>query len=91
VTDKAGGEKDARTLALENAQLKAQQLADVAGVKLGKALQISESVSAGGYYPMYVNAKAAGVMADEAEYDSVGLEAGENQVTVNVSVTYEIK
>lgn len=92
VTDKAAGEKDARTLALENAKLKAQQLADVAGVKLGKATQISESVSAGGYYPVYANAKALGnAIADEAEYDSVGLEAGENEVIVNVSVSYKIK
>jgi uncharacterized protein YggE len=91
ITDKTKGEKEARALALENAYLKAQQLADGAGVKLGKALQISESVSAGGYYPVYANAK---VMMDSAAgeaYDSVGLEAGENQLTVNVSITYEIK
>jgi uncharacterized protein YggE len=91
VTDKATGEKDARTLALENAKAKAQQLADVAGVKLGKAIQISESVSAGGYYPVYANAKVLSDSVEGASYDSVGLEAGENEVIVNVSVSYEIK
>jgi len=93
VTDKAAGEAEARKLALENAKKKAEQLAEISGVKLGKPLQISESVSAGGYYPVYANAKVmnAGGMTDEASYDSVSLEAGENQVTVNVSVSYEIK
>ncbi|MDR2541267.1 MAG: SIMPL domain-containing protein [Candidatus Peribacteria bacterium] len=91
VTDKATGEKDARTLALENAKAKAQQLADVAGVKLGKAVQISESISAGGYYPVYANAKVLSNDTSEEAYNSVGLEAGENEVIVNVSVSYEIK
>ncbi|MDR0650204.1 MAG: SIMPL domain-containing protein [Candidatus Peribacteria bacterium] len=57
VTDKAPGEKEARSLALQHARAKAQQLADVEGVKLGRALQISETTSVGGYYPVYANAE----------------------------------
>jgi uncharacterized protein YggE len=93
VTDKASGEAEARILALEHAKKKAEQLAQTAEVKLGKPLLISESVSAGSYYPMYANAmvKASNSIADEAAYDSVNLEAGENEIVVNVSVNYEIK
>jgi uncharacterized protein YggE len=92
VTDKAPGEKEARDLALQHAYAKAQQLADTAGVQLGKALQISETTSIGGYYPMYANAKVADVASEETRaYGATSLEVGENEISVNVNVTYKIK
>ncbi|MDR0608322.1 MAG: SIMPL domain-containing protein [Candidatus Peribacteria bacterium] len=92
VTDKASSEAEARTLAIEHAKKKAEQLAQTAGVKLGKPLQISESVSAGNYYPRYANAMINTDFAkEEASYDSVSLEAGENEVSVSVNISYEIK
>ncbi|MDR3168734.1 MAG: SIMPL domain-containing protein [Candidatus Peribacteria bacterium] len=93
VTDKASGEAEARTLALEHAKKKAEQLAQTAGVQLGEPLQISENVSAGSYYPMYANAmvKTANSIAEDDAYESVSLQAGENEIIVNVSVNYKIK
>jgi uncharacterized protein YggE len=90
VTDKVPGEKEARSLALQHAKAKAQQLADVEGVQLGKALQISETTSLGGYYPVYANAKVESAVADNAG-TIASLEMGENEVIVNVNVRYKIK
>jgi uncharacterized protein YggE len=79
-----------RAEALETAHQKAEQLAKAAGVELGKPIVILESSSGGDYYPMAYN-KAVMAVAEEAAYDSVGLEAGESEVRVVVNVTYEIK
>jgi uncharacterized protein YggE len=89
VTDKSSGEKEARSLALQHAKDKAQQLADVEGVQLGKALQISETTSVGGYYPMFANAKVDAVA--ESARNVASLEMGENEVIVSVNVRYKIK
>ncbi|MDR2416104.1 MAG: SIMPL domain-containing protein [Candidatus Peribacteria bacterium] len=90
VTDKAPGEKEARALALQHAKAKAQQLADVEGIQLGKAVQISETTSAVGYYPVYANAKVESALGNDAR-SVAGLEMGENEVIVNVNVRYKIK
>jgi uncharacterized protein YggE len=89
VKDKLVGEAEARNFAMQKALAKAQQLAALAGVELGKPFSISESISNTTYYPLY--AKGANVVMDAAVEESVSLEAGENEITVNVNVIYEIK
>ena len=76
--------EEARAKAVKNAAAKAKTLADAAGVKLGRVVEISES--AGGADPQPMMRMQ---MAKEAA-DSVPIAAGENTYTVNVSVTFAI-
>jgi len=75
---------EARTEAVKNAIDKAQTLADAAGVKLGRILEITESSNTEDPRPM-MSAR----MAKSAE-DAVPVEAGENSYAVNVNVTFAI-
>lgn len=77
----------ARLKGLEMAKMKAQALAEAAGVKLGKVVGFSES---SGYVPgpiYYAKDMAAGMGGDGA---APSVEPGTQDVTVNVSVQYEI-
>ena len=75
----------ARSAAWEDARSKAQQLADLAGLTLGDAVMISESVVGTAPQPVY----------RAAFEDSVGasvetpIEAGQQQVAVNLQVRFE--
>jgi hypothetical protein len=75
----------ARDAAWEAARSKAQQLADLAGLTLGKAVMISESVAGTPPQPLY----------RAAFEDSVGasvetpIEAGQQQVAVTLQVRFE--
>ncbi len=75
----------ARAAAWEDARSKAQQLADLAGLTLGNAVMISESVVGTPPQPLY---RAA---FDEAVGASVEtpIEAGQQQVAVNLQVRFE--
>jgi hypothetical protein len=79
--------QDARIKALENAKEKADALAKVMGVKLGKVISFSESE---GYvpapYPMY--AKAEGIGGGGAPAPAV--EAGSQEITIMATVSYEL-
>jgi len=84
---------DARTKAIEKAKEKADQLASDAGFSVGKLISISE----GGYYPLpYRNAKVmneAYGMGGAAEDMAMApaIEAGSQEVTVSVTLQYEIR
>lgn len=81
-------QKAARASAMEAAKDKAQQLADLAGVTLGKVIQISEGSSGGGGggIPMPVARMAfANEMAD-----SVPVSGGQLAVQVNLFVVFDI-
>ncbi len=74
-------EKDqALALAIKDARRKAEVAAAAAGVKLGKALEISE-----GYGFVALGARSA-VFADTA----TPIQPGEMEITASVTVTYEI-
>ncbi len=79
--------QEARIKALENAKEKADALAKVMGVKLGKVISFSESE---GYYPevypMY--AKAEGIGGGGAPAPAV--EAGSQEITISATVSYEL-
>jgi hypothetical protein len=78
--------QEARLKALENAKEKADALAKVMGVKLGKVISFSESE---GYvpapYPMY--AKAEGIGGGGA---APTVEAGSQEITITATVSYEL-
>lgn len=74
----------ARIEAVKDAAAKAKTLAEAAGVKLGRVIEISESVPDSDPRPMMRMQ-----MAKEAS-DAVPVEAGENTYSINVSVTFAI-
>lgn len=73
---------EARRRAVQDAIAKARTLADAAGVKLGRLLQISEGSAQG---PAPLQPKAY-----RLEDAAVPIEAGENTYRVEVSVSFEI-
>jgi uncharacterized protein len=73
----------AREAAMATAQAKAARLAELAGVRLGTVVTISET---GAVPPPIMVRAAEGMMADAA----VPIETGESAVTVTVQVTYEL-
>ena len=80
---------EARKKAITNAEEKAKVLAKDLGVRLGKIVSFSES---GGGYPIYARAleafdKGGGV----ASVPSPQVEPGEQEVSSNVTITYEFK
>ena len=74
---------EARALAVADARQRAQTLAEAAGVKLGKALDIRESSNS---YPVY----ARGAF-DEAAGSAVPVESGQLDLTVYVDVLFAIR
>jgi uncharacterized protein len=77
---------DARKKAVADARAKAELYAAAAGVSLGKVVQITESSAVVPPMPMYAKREMA--MAQDA---SVPIAAGQQIVTANVSITYEIQ
>lgn len=78
----------ARSLAFENAKKKAEELAKLAGMKLGKPVSINETVSGGGYYPPVYYARE---MAMNDSTAGTSINPGEQELSVQVSVVFEIK
>ncbi len=75
----------AREAAWEDARSKAQQLADLAGLTLGKAVMISESVSGTPPQPLF-RAAFEDTVAGPVE---TPIEAGQQQVAVTLQVRFE--
>lgn len=79
---------EAREEAIKEARAQAKKLASDLGVRLVRIVNYSEN---GGGYPMpYYKAETMAVGAG-APREDVSLPTGENEVVVNVSVTYEIR
>jgi hypothetical protein len=81
---------NARSKAITDAKEKAKVLAGELGVKLGKVVSFSENN--GGGYPVYASKT---MMAESSLLDSRApaptLPKGENKITSNVTITYEIR
>ncbi len=78
----------ARALAIADAKAKAVKLAKQLGVRLGKVASFSE----GGNYPMmYAGKSLMATDAGVAESRAPELPKGENKITSNVTITYEIR
>lgn len=83
--DPAKTVKTARTEAVKDAIDKARTLADAAGIKLGRILEITEGGPSSEPQPLM-----RAQMAKEAS-DAVPIEAGENSYSVGVNVTFAIE
>ncbi len=78
----------AREEAITEAKAKAKALADQLGVRLGKVVSFYENP---GYMPYYGYEGKGGMMMDAAVESAPSLPTGEQETTVSVSITYEIK
>lgn len=89
IDDEDGLKAEAREKAIDQAKEKAEKLADELGVKLGRITNFSES----GDYPIYYGyGKGGDMMAQSAPMNqSPELPMGQNKITSNVTITYEIK
>lgn len=83
IEDAAALQSEARALAMADAGAKAEQLAELAGVDLGKPIAISES-SGGGMPPVFFEAAGA------ADLAQTPISPGQLEITVTVQVTYAI-
>jgi len=79
VDDPTEVNNEARAEAISKAQEKAKSIAGAAGFKLGRLLSFQEGVQP--YYPVY----------EKAAVSAPAIEPGSQEVTVNVTLTYEIK
>jgi uncharacterized protein YggE len=86
VKDTAALEARAREAAMRDARARAEALASLAGVQLGKVLTIS--MSPGGGYPMPM---AGGRMDSVASASVPGISSGQLSIAVQVQLTYEIQ
>ena len=77
--------EQARELAIEDAKEKASTLKKQLGIRLGKIVNYNE----GGYYPIYFSETKA--MDGRSGDDGPSVPTGENEIVVNVTITYQIK
>ena len=85
IADPAPAQREARELAVADARARAETLAKAAGVQLGSVIAMSE----GGAEPPFQPYPAMRSMAMKDE--STPVEAGMNQITVAVTVTFTIR
>jgi len=77
---------EAREKAIKEAKEKAEATASSLGVKVGRVIEFSESRD---YTPLVME-RGMGDVAMEEPAPDMPLEPGENEITVNVSIDYEI-
>lgn len=82
--------REAREMAIEKAKDKAKELAGLAGMNLGRIVNVSEGSTGGGYpAPMYArDLSASSTMEAKVE---TPVEAGSSEVVVNVTLSYETR
>jgi uncharacterized protein YggE len=82
---------EARAEAIADAKTKAEELADQLGVRIVRVVSFNENKSYPGVpSPLYRQEAAMGG-ADMAVSNAPEISVGQNKVTTNVSVTYEIR
>lgn len=85
VDDEDAGRVEAREKAIERAAAKALAISKTSGVKLGRIINISENE---GYLPQpYYLKEAEGLGGGETS----PIQSGSQEITVSISITYEIK
>ncbi len=86
IDDATTYQKEARDEAMDDAKTKAEQLASLAGVKLGKPTYISESF----YLPSGYRYDALMMETAKSSAPSTVISPGEMEITLSVQVTYAI-
>jgi len=89
IDDPTKVQNEARAQAVTKAKEKAQSIADAGGFKLGKIISLSEGYN---YYPMYDYSYAEGLGgATSKTVPTPTIEPGSQEISVTVSIQYEIK
>ncbi len=89
VWDETAIQSEARKLAIEDAQAKADELADQLGVRLGDIKDFYEND--GGQPSIMYDAKMEMIANDSSAGSSPEISLGENEILKTVSITFEIK
>jgi uncharacterized protein YggE len=90
IDNEDGLKAQARSKAIDKARAQAEELAKELHVRLGKITSFNEN--SGGYYPIYN--KAAGMGATDSiapQAANIEIPPGQNKITSNVTITYEIR
>jgi hypothetical protein len=87
IDDPSGVKKEARQQAFTTAKEKALEMANAAGVKLGRVVTFSEDQ--GYQQPVYANYSMD--MMAKSESAGAAIEPGSKEMNISVSVTYEIE
>lgn len=82
--------EDARKQAFERARTKAQMMASASGVRLGRVVNVSEYAGGPGPIPYYGRAEAFGKGGDVMVVPPT-IEPGTEEVSVQVSIVYELR
>lgn len=92
IDDEYDLKNQARALAIEKAKEKAGIIAQESGLKLGKIVGVYENASSYVPVPMYANAKLE-MASDQAAgaISSPSIQSGQNEVKVEVTLTYKVK
>lgn len=85
IDDKTKLENEARKLAVDEAKAKAENAAKIAGFKLGKIINYSENF---GGFPVPIRAMGS---LNAVSEKATQIEPGSSEVTVNVTLSYEIQ
>lgn len=80
-------EADARIQAITNAKVKAQEISKAAGIRLGRVVSVQEGGSGG--YPRTMMLKAESAADATAPVPATELNAGENKISISVTLSYE--
>lgn len=89
IDNEEGFKDQARSKAIIEARGKAETLAKELGVKLGKVVNFSENSD--NYYPLYAKTMMGQGVSEDSAASVPTLPKGENKITSNVTITYEIK
>ena len=89
IDDEEGFKDETRSKAILDAKEKAKVLASELGVRLGHVVSFNEN--SGGGYPMYAAKEMMANQALDSRASAPVLPKGENKITSNVTITYEIK
>lgn len=87
VDDKTGFESEARKKAVEEARKKAGEAAKIAGFKLGRIINYSENFG-NNIRPIPL---MEGVAADKGTSTPTQIEPGSTDITVSVTLSYEVQ
>lgn len=91
IDDEYNLKNQARELAIKKAQEKAKMIADQAGMKLGEVKGFYENADQNPATPMYANAKMELSTGARDQVASPTIQSGQNEIKVDVTLTYELK
>ena len=88
IEDKEKLQNEARKEAVEQAKRKAKQAADTAGFRLGRMINYSENLGGWPVQPFYGRALASDALTESAPTE---IQTGEQEITISVTLSYQIE